>query len=129
MPAAYNINRLKPEVREALEKEVQLWIEQGFVEPTAFEKLQGTIPIMAVEQLHKTTPVRPVMDYKWLNALIRSSPNETFGGPLSCPDFIRRWRSWLLPTTQISLVDLRKAYMQVRVKHEQTFYQAKTLKP
>jgi len=38
-------------------------------------------PLQAVEQKHKSTQVRPVLDYKKLNVSIESKPNENMRDP------------------------------------------------
>ena len=58
------------QIRPAYEEELREWIKDGWLIPYLYKKLgppQGLIPLMAVAQ-HNKAKVRPVMDYRELNA-------------------------------------------------------------
>ena len=85
-------------------------------------KVEGLLSLIAVEQLHKpSTPVRPVLDYRWLNKLIHSNPNEGLETPVSAPMCLRRWRAHKQGT--MCLIDIKKAYLQIFVHPDQTWFQ------
>ncbi|KAF4709392.1 hypothetical protein FOZ62_015651, partial [Perkinsus olseni] len=71
---------------------------------------------MLVPQEHKlSTPVRPVIDLTWLNQHVRSLPNELQHGPVACPEHLRRWRAFPAPLDDLRLLDIRKAFLQIRL--------------
>lgn len=75
---------------------------------------------MAVAQEHKeSTPVRPVLDYRQLNELIVSNPGND--APV-CQDKLRRWRKGD-ESAEYSILDIRKAYLQVKVAPDLLRYQ------
>jgi hypothetical protein len=82
-----------------------------------------TNPIMAVEQLHKSTPLRPVGALESLNELIKSVPNE-FGAPNSCQSVIRQVRALAgeVGIDQVFAIDISKAYMQLLLYEHQQLY-------
>jgi transposase InsO family protein len=124
-PPSYNADDLPCEHKALLQKEVQSWLDSGFIEPVSSEdrhQVQGLLSLIAVEQLHKpSTPVRPVLDYRWLNKLIHSCPNEGLDQPVSAPNCLRRWRSH--PDGSMCLIDIKKAYLQISIDKEQTWFQ------
>ena len=65
---------------------------------------------MAVEQKNKSK-VRPVMDYRCLNAFLSSHTAEAD----VCNEKLREWRKIM---DQAAIIDLRKAYLQIRVDEE-----------
>ncbi|KFD56737.1 hypothetical protein M513_02414 [Trichuris suis] len=68
---------------------------------------KGLIPLMAVVQRSKKK-VRPVMDFRELNAHI-----EMFTAHADvCADKVRQWRR---QGVNLAMVDLNKAYLQIRV--------------
>ena len=113
------IEALSADQLEKFHKEIQLWIDSGFVEQVEKDYLKGSITLMAVSQEHKTTPMRPVTDYSYLNQHIESQPNSDY--KIDCPSILRKWRTKVKDETQ--LVDCRKAYMQVRIDEDQACYQ------
>ncbi len=94
------------EVREKYEEEIQEWIRQGWLQPFDGDH-DGIIPLLAVLQRSKDK-VRPVLDYRELNQHVSS---HTANGEV-CGKKIRAWRRM---GTNLSMVDLRKAYLQIRV--------------
>ena len=76
------------------------------------------LPLMAVAQAHKaSTPERPVLNYRDLNKCLVSNP--CFGSPV-CGDTLRAWRQ---ADTDSVLLDVKKAYLQVRVDPSLARYQ------
>jgi len=70
----------------------------------------GIIPLMAVHQPQKSK-VRPVMDYRELNRFVQSHTADSS----VCEDTLRLWRQ---RGDQIRLLDLKDAYLQLRVDPE-----------
>ena len=98
--------------RSSYEQEIQEWIANGWLEPYDDEKMgpaKGLIPLMAIVQQNKDK-VRPVMDFRELNSHV-----DAFTANADvCADKIREWRRL---GTNVAIVDLRRAYLQIRV-HE-----------
>lgn len=108
---AYRIPR---EVRNEYDAEVQEWINAGWLRPYSGE-YEGLIPLMAVTQPNKEK-VRPVLDFRELNQHISShtANSEVCGAKL---------RAWRRLGNNLSIVDLRKAYLQVHVDSSLWRYQ------
>ena len=98
--------------RSSYEEEIQEWIANGWLEPyddTKMGPAKGLIPLMAIVQQNKDK-VRPVMDFRELNSHV-----DAFTANADvCADKIREWRRL---GTNVAIVDLRRAYLQIRV-HE-----------
>ena len=98
------------QIRPAYEEELREWIKDGWLIPYPYKKLgppKGLIPLMAVAQ-HNKAKVRPVMDYRELNAHV-----DAFTANADvCANKLREWRQL---GSNVCLLDLRKAYLQVRV--------------
>jgi len=88
------------------EAEVEEWIKKGWLESYS-EDHNGIIPLMAVVQINKDK-VRPVMDYRELNCYVSSHTAESD----VCHEKLRKWRKL---GSNLQLVDLRKAYLQIRI--------------
>jgi hypothetical protein len=118
--AAYYV---KDEILNAFEQEIEEWISDGILEPVPTGIIvKSLLPLMAVDQSNKGK-VRPVLDFRRVNDYVSSHS----GSSAVCDDTIRRWRKEGLNT---SLVDLRKAYLQVHVdrdlwKHQVVRYKNK----
>ena len=109
---------IPPKAVEEYEKEIQEWIRQGWLLPYDEEKLgvaRGLIPMMAVIQQTKEK-VRPVLDFRELNQYI----DAYTGAADVCADKMRDWRKM---GVNVSMVDLAKAYLQIRVQEELWSYQ------
>ena len=65
------------------------------------------LPLMAVVQANKGK-VRPVLDYRELNDHVSSHTSES----VICAKSIRRWRQM---GSNLKIVHLRKAYLQIRI--------------
>ena len=105
-------------VQEPYELEVREWIRQGWLMVYDEAKLgppKGLIPMMAVIQDAKDK-VRPVMDFRELNQYIDAHTREAD----VCAHKTREWRRC---GVKVAMVDLRKAYLQLRVKQELWPYQ------
>ena len=98
------------EIRTEYEKELESWIANGWLIPYSEEQLgppKGLIPLMAVVQPTKDK-VRPVMDYRELNKYV-----DAFTGTADvCAQKLREWRQ---QGANVSLLDLRRAYLQVKI--------------
>lgn len=103
----YNVPKA---VRNDYENELKQWIEDGWLVPyseTTHGPVKGTIPLMAVVQQNKEK-VRPVLDFRELNShlTIHTADADV------CSEKIREWRRC---GQEVSLIDLRKAYLQIHV--------------
>ena len=73
-----------------------------------------------MSQPHKSsTPVRPVLDYRALNELIKCNPGTE--SPV-CEDTVRQWRK-KGDTDDLEMLDIRKAYLQVFVSPDMYRFQ------
>ena len=96
------------ETREKFAEEVERWIHEGYLKPCASSEKGGVLPLMAVVQANKQK-VRPVLDFRELNAHVSSHPGSDAA---VCNETLRRWRR--MPGNT-KIVDLKSAYLQVRV--------------
>ena len=100
------------EIQEDYKQELHLWMSNGWLVPYPEEKLgrpKGLIPLMAVLQQNKSK-VRPVMDFQELNHQVDAfRANADICAAKLC--------EWPQKGSNISLLDLRRAYLQVCV-HE-----------
>ena len=97
--------------------EVEDWIGTDVLVPWN-EREHGTIPLMSVKQSKgEESKVRPVIDFRVLNekVLCLSSDMPT------CDERLREWRA---KGCNGSLVDLRRAYLQVHVEQHLWLHQA-----
>ena len=117
----YLRKRLSAEQEQQDQKEVQSWIDNGWMvphDPDRHGKPGAILPLMAVCQGHKaSTPVRPCLDYRCLNESILSHPG---GDAPACDQKIREWRR--RGVDQV-VVDIRKAFLQVHVDPSLVRYQ------
>ena len=118
----YSRAHLSPTEEAQFSDEIQRWINDGWLVPHD-ESVHGApacvLPWLAVSQPHKSsTPVRPCLDYRRLNDAIVSSPG--LDAP-ACAETLRAWRAES-PDDHV-LLDLRKAYLQVRVHPDLLRYQ------
>ena len=83
-------------------------------------KPAAVLPLLAQVQEHKeTTPVRPCLDYRCLNESLQSEPGLD---AVVCPDTLRKWQL-AGDARDHKLLDIRKAYLNVRVAPELLRYQ------
>ena len=99
-------------------KELQNWVDNGWLVPYPEDKLEplkGLIPLIAVIQQNKQK-VRPVLDFRELNDHV-----DLF---TACADICtKKLREWRRAGSNVSMLDLRKAYLQVRVHQSLWSYQ------
>ena len=111
------------EARQRYEDEVCEWIKCGWLQvydEAKYGPAKGLIPLMAVMQPSKDK-VRPVMDFREVNRYI-----DAYTGDADvCADKLREWRKM---GAQVSMVDLAKAYLQVRVEESLWPYQTVVFK-
>ena len=96
-------------VWDAYKEELSIWQYDEWLLTYPEEKLglpKGLIPLMAVVQEHKK--VQPMLDFWELNGFV-----EVFtANAVVCS---QRLREWWWPGANVLLMDLRKAYLQIRV--------------
>ena len=103
-------------MREEFEKEVDRWIEEDILIPWK-DKVKGFIPSMAVEQPTKNK-VRPVLDFRELNQFVEYNiGNDVID---NCDETLREWRQM---SADVSIVDLKSAYLQLKIKRDLWKYQ------
>ncbi|KFD50239.1 hypothetical protein M514_08867 [Trichuris suis] len=94
------------DARAQYEQELKLWIENGWLVPydeKNFGPAKALIPLMAATQRSKGK-VRSVMDFRQVNEYIDAfTANSDV-----CAEKLRQWRR---QCTNVSIVDLRKAYL------------------
>ena len=104
--------------RAEYDKELQNWIDNGWLVPYLEDKLgppKGLIPLMAVIQQNKQK-VGPVLDFRELNDHM-----DPFTAHADiCTEKLREWRR---AGSNVSVLDLHKAYLQVRVHQSLWSYQ------
>ena len=104
------------EARAEYEAELDAWVENGWLREYDESEMgppKGLIPLMAVVQ---KTKVRPVMDFRSLN---RHLTTYTADADI-CAEQTRRWRRM---GTDVALLDLKKAYLQIHVDKKLWPYQ------
>ncbi|KRZ26608.1 hypothetical protein T4B_10054 [Trichinella pseudospiralis] len=97
--------------RGAYEDELRKWIKDGWLVPydeSEHGPPKGLLPLMAVIQRNKKK-VRPVMDFRELNAYIES---HTADADVCSQQKLREWRR---QGVDVALIDLKKAYLQIRI--------------
>ena len=104
--------RIPSECREVFDDELSQWIRDGWLveyDPARHGTHEGIIPLLAVKQPNKERKVRPVMDFRELNCYVKSHPGLDSA---VCQDKLRNWR---MRSDRASILDLRKAYLQIHV--------------
>lgn len=101
---------------EEFDKELQLWVNEGIlVKHSAPEhgRVMSYLPLIGIKQVKgNSVKVRPVLDYRRLNKNIESYSGKSV--PI-CADRLRQWRQ---QGVNASMLDLKKAYLQIRVDRE-----------
>lgn len=111
----YNSTRI-PGVRERYDAEIQKWIENGWL--VRWDgPVKGIVPLLAVVQPTKDK-VRPVMDYRELNDFVECHTGDECVA--ICADKVRKWRQW---EGEVKVVDLKSAYLQIRISKDLWKYQ------
>lgn len=104
------------EVKMKFESEIEKWIEEGVLVPWQSYANDGIIPLMAVIQPTKNK-VRPVLDFRELNNYVESHTGDEIA---LCDDTLRCWRKMKGATR---IVDLKSAYLQLRIDADLYHYQ------
>ena len=109
------------EIWEDYERELHTWMSNSWLVPYKEEELRplkGLIPLMAVLRQHKSK-VCPVMDFQQLNCHV-----DVFTANADvCAAKLRKWQQ---KSSNVSLLDLKRAYLQVRV--QKTLWPFQTVK-
>ena len=98
------------QVRQEYRHELETWLNNGWLLPNPEEELgpsKALIPLMAVVQQNKSK-VRPVLDFRELNGYVDAYTAHAD----VCVQKLREWRK---KGSNVSVLDLRRAYLQVRV--------------
>ena len=107
--------------KDEFDAELDVWIREGILIPWSAEHdgdVKNVIPLMSVrQQKGETSKVRPVLDFRFLNDYIASYPVSAT--PL-CQERLREWRQL---GANCSVVDLRKAYLQIWIHPSLWCYQ------
>lgn len=107
---------------DAVDDELNVWRDEGIIVRYDKQKhgdIKRFIPLLSVRQEKgSNVKVRPVFDYREMNKDIRSHPA---GATPLCADRLRQWRQL---GRNCSIVDLRKAYLQVHVEPSLWTHQA-----
>jgi len=112
---AYYESTLSSANVDEYEEQIRDWISNGWLEPCD-ESDSGILPLMAVDQPSKNK-VRPVLDYRELNDYVSCHTGDY--SP-ACDETIRKWRKM---TGHLAMVDLRNAYLQIKVDESLWRYQ------
>ena len=110
-PVSEYPHKLKDQKKQQYEAEVERWIEDGVLKPWSGE-VGGILPLMAVEQATKGK-IRPVLDFRELNESVRCHTGDEVIDV--CSEKMREWRQ---TEGEAEIVDLRAAYLQIRVSEE-----------
>jgi len=105
-----------PKVYERYAEEIRSWISKGWLVKWD-GPVKGVIPLLAVVQPTKDK-VRPVMDYRELNAFVESHTGDE--EIAVCAEKVRKWRQL---QGELKMVDLKSAYLQIHVSPDLWQYQ------
>jgi hypothetical protein len=97
---------IDPAAKGAFEEEVREWIRDGWLQEYS-GNCDGVVPLMAVIQPNKEK-VRPVLDYREVNQYVTTHTAESE----VCGEKLRNWRRM---GTNVKILDLKKAYLQIHV--------------
>ena len=109
--------KMSSDKEAAYEKEIDRWIDEGILLEWHEKVDEGLLPLMAVEQEIKSK-VRPVFDYREMNQYVSCHTGDEFIDV--CAEKLREWRK---VQGKAEIVDLKCAYMQIRVSKELWKYQ------
>ena len=101
---------VSPQLSEEFKKGVQKWINHGWLKERKEPTARPPVPLMAVFQETKGK-VRPVLDYREVNDSVHASGAEA---DVSA-EKMREWRTF---PENSATVDIKDAYMQIRVTPE-----------
>ena len=124
-PAAFGLEKLSSESFELATEEWEAMVKSKFMLPVRRKMLKMNIPLLAVEQLHKTTKVRLVAVAGQLSNSLISAPlgDSELYTPACGPDFIRHLRGSAIGKRRAKSADVRKAFLKMWVLDEQSYYQ------
>ena len=118
----YSRKKLSPQMEEKFQAEIEMWRDNAWLVPydkVAFGDPVCVLPFLAVEHAHKaSTPVRPCLDYRILNDRLLSYPG------LDAPACDQKLREWRVQESNAVMLDLQKAYLQIRMVPALYKYQA-----
>ena len=105
-----------------VDTEIKEWLDSGILvryDASRHGKVQRYLPLLAVRQEKRgTTKVRPVFDYRETNKMVESHPG---GATPICAERLRTWRQ---VGEAGGVLDLKKAYLQIRIVPELWVHQA-----
>ena len=110
------VHDMDKEKRQEYEVEVERWIDEGILIPWRGE-VKGVIPLMAIEQPTKNK-IRPVLDFRELNKSVKCHTGDDMTDV--CREKLREWRQL---EGDGEMVDLKAAYLQIKVAEELWQYQ------
>ena len=106
------------------EEELERWIKDAWLLPydeAKYGPAKGLIPLMAVVQRNKNK-VRPVMDFREVNTHIE----DAFTAAADvCAERLREWRR---QGENVAVMDLNKAYLQIKIDDSLWPYQTVVFK-
>ena len=108
---------MSSQVRQEYRHELETWLNNEWLLPYPEEELgppKGLIPLMAIFQ-QNMSKVHPVLDFRELNGYI----NAYTAHADVCAQKLREWRK----KSSVSMLDLQRAYLQVRVHKSLWLYQ------
>ncbi|KFD47469.1 hypothetical protein M513_11630 [Trichuris suis] len=109
--------------RAPYKEELETWIRNGWLVPydeSKYGAAKGLVPLTAVVQRNKSK-VRPVMDFRELNDYIETHTADSD----VCAQKLREWRR---QGANVSVIDLNKAYLQIRIDESLWPYQTVVFK-
>ena len=101
---------IPPNLSPAFDEEIENWIQEGWLQPAFRGYHEGLVPLIPVEQPSKGN-VRPVLDFREVNKHVICHTADAD----VCQETIRRWRQF---HGKVSMLDLKKAYLQILVEPE-----------
>ena len=101
---------IKAELRGGFDAEITEWIANGWLQSYDEADNDGILPLMAIDQANKGK-IRPVLDYRELNKHVTSHTGQSD----VCDESLRRWRRF---GENVTMLDLRKAYLQIHVQSD-----------
>lgn len=108
--------------RLEFDREIESWVHEGILTPYRKDdhgEIRGYLPLMAVKQFKgEECKIRPVLDYRKMNEAVQSFPG---GAVPICSERLREWR---MRGDKGSLLDLKRAYLQIHIEKSLWVYQA-----
>ena len=122
LPLNFRETKVPDEHKQKFNEEIENWIKEDILikyDCNIHGKIKHFLPMLAVKQEKcDSVKIRPVMDFRLLNKCIETHTNNAV--PV-CADRLRKWRQ---QGPDAALLDLKKAYLQVRVCSSLWCYQA-----